>query len=203
MGPPLSPRPRWGDRRGRPGKCRGLRWGRRCFRCVPGLPAPTPGLQEGPGRVPGGAGPGSGPREPEQLEGEEFLAGEALRPPLQSALSLGSGPPAGYFGPGDPGPGPGCRGGASGVHGLLFLAGAAGARGLFIDQTVRAPCVNGTPRASPAQTFQAPLSLRPLGLPGPRRLPPEPHRPPRPCMARASRPCVRGAPAPPRASRSA
>ena len=67
----------------------------------------------------------------------------------------------------------GPAGGASRVRELLFLAGAEGERGLFIDQTIRAPCVNGTPRASRAQTFQAPplapppRALRPRASPWP------------------------------------
>lgn len=68
------------------------------------------------------------------------------------------GPPDWVLGP--------ARGGSSGVQ-ELFLAGAASARGLFIDQTVRAPCVNGTPRASHAQTFQAPPLAPPPRAPQP------------------------------------
>lgn len=70
--------------------------------------------------------------------------------------------------------GTGVLGPASGalrVRELLFLAGAAGARGLFIDQTIRAPCVNGTPRASRAQTFQAPPLAPPPRAPRPRASP--------------------------------
>lgn len=167
-----------------------------------------PGLQEGLGRVQRR----SGPREPEGAGGV-VVPGSSWRVRRSS-----SGKP---YGRGSRAPSPRARplewlfrtwgpragswvrvGGASGVHDLLFLAGAAGARKLFIDQTVRAPCVNGTPRASRAD-IPAPPSLHPLGLPSQRRLPPEPRRPPRPCMARAQGPCVRGAPAPPRASRSA
>ena len=61
--------------------------------------------------------------------------------------------------------------GALRVCELLFLAGAAGARGLFIDQTIRAPCVNGTPCASRAQTFQAPPLAPPPRAPRPRASP--------------------------------
>lgn len=90
--------------------------------------------------------------------------GHGSRTPSPPALALR----AGYFGPGGPRTGSWVRrvGGSSGVQ-ELFLAGAASARGLFIDQTVRAPCVNGTPRASHAQTFQAPPLAPPPRAPQP------------------------------------
>lgn len=65
VGATSQPQAPLGRLQGETGQVHGAAGGRRCFRCVPGLPAPTPGLQAGPGRVPGGAGPGSGPREPE------------------------------------------------------------------------------------------------------------------------------------------
>lgn len=174
--------------------------------CLPRMPRPPGRAWEGaklsrPRELLGAGAvtaPGSSWRVRRSSSGKP--RGRGSRAPSSRALAFRGG----YLGPRSPELGPGSGvGGASGVHELLFLAGAAGARGLFLDQTGRAPCVNGTPRASRAQTFQAPLELRPLELPSPHRLPPEPRRPPRPCMARASRPCVRGAPAPPRASRSA
>lgn len=169
-----------------------------------------PGLQGGLGKKLGAEGAGvTGRSRGSREQPEEILvwgspAAVALQRPL---LGLWPSEPV-ISDLGAPGWVLGLAWGASGVRELLFLASAAGARQLFIDQTIRSPCVNGTPRASRAQTFQAPLSPRPLGLPVPAPppglLPPEPHRPPRPCMAKARRAaCVSGAPAPPRASRSA
>lgn len=137
------------------------------------MPAPAlacpgrPGLQEGLGRVqrqskprePEGAGavvdPGSSWRLRRSSSGKP--CGRSSRAPSPRALALWAvisdlGAQGRILGP---------AGVASGVHDLLFLAGPAGARKLFIDQTVRAPCVNGTPRASRADIPAPPLAPPP------------------------------------------
>lgn len=121
----------------------------------------------------GAGGSGRGRGSPGQPEAEDSLvrgspAAEALERPLPRLWP--SGPVISDLG--DPGRVLGLTGGASGVREQLFLAGPAGARGLFIDQTIRAPCVNGTPRASRAQTFQAPS--RPASSGSPSRASPWP-----------------------------
>lgn len=94
-------------------------------------------------------------------------SGEAPRPRLYSAPSRALALPLVILDLGAPSWDPGPVRGAWWAWELLFLAGAAGARNLFIDQTIRAPCVNGTPRASRAQTFQAPPPRpAPSGSPG-------------------------------------
>lgn len=137
------------------------------------MPAPALGLPrarwKGWGGCKSGAGRVRGSREPP--EGEELLvrgspAATALEHPF-----LGLWPSGCLFRLQGPGPVLGPAGGASRIRELLFLAGAEGERGLFIDQTIRAPCVNGTPRASRAQTFQAPPLAPPPRAPRPRAYP--------------------------------
>lgn len=143
--------------------------GAQVLRCVPELPAPP----RPPGRAwegakaerAKGAGAVVAPRAAGGLGDPRWgsPAATALERPLLGLWPSGSvisdlGARDWVLGP--------ARGGSSGVQ-ELFLAGAASARGLFIDQTVRAPCVNGTPRASHAQTFQAPPLAPPPRAPQP------------------------------------
>lgn len=181
--PRATPQPRHPCWRDPAGETAGENWlspqvalraevGAQVLRCVPELPAPPrpPGRAQEGAKAERAKGTGAvvAPRAAGGL-GDPRRGSPAATTLERPLLGLWpSGPVISDLGAPDWVLGP-ARGGRSGVQ-ELFLASAASARGLFIDQTVRSPCVNGTPRASHAQTFQAP----PLAPPprAPQRAPP-------------------------------